>query len=214
MDECFEYFLENFGPQFEKVQPSSGGIEKFRGKLPDKLLEYWLDYGWGGFHNGLFWLVNPDDYVDLVTSWLDGRIIDSQDYYVIARTAFGKIFLWNKANGQTVTVSPLFSEIITRPPNKAVLAGDDATALEAFLAAKEPDSLDIEDEKEKKLFKRVLKKFGVLNSNEMYAFEPALAIGGMPKLENVVKVDIMVHLALLEQLSDVEIRHMDVSRHL
>lgn len=214
MDECFAYFLENFGPQFDKVQPSSDDIEKFRGKLPNKLLEYWVEHGWGAFHNGLFWLVNPDEYLDVVNSWIGERINDSENYYVIARTAFGKMFLWNKLSGQTVTISPLFSEITTRPPNKYVIAGDDTVPLESFLAAKDPNSLDIEDEKEKKLLKRVIKKLGVLNSSEMYAFEPALAIGGMPKLENVVKVDIFVHLILLEQLGEVDIRHMDVSRHI
>ncbi|USX11287.1 DUF1851 domain-containing protein [Oxalobacteraceae bacterium OTU3CAMAD1] len=215
MDECFEYFLENFGPQFNKVQPLPSDIKKFRGKLPDKLLEYWQDHNWGGFHNGLFWLVNPSDYTRVVDAWLSNTGIEGVDsYFAIARTAFGRVFLWNKSTGQTATISGLFSEIITTPPNRSVLAGDEVSAVEAFMATKEPDALDIEDEKEKKIFKRAVKKLGALRADEMYGFEPALVIGGAPKLDNLVKVKVIEHLILLQQFGKIEILHMDVSRHL
>ena len=215
MDECFEYFLGNFGPQFDRVRPSISDIEKFRPKLPAKLLEYWQDFGWGGFHDGLFWLVNPSEYTEVVSAWLGDTNIQGRDnYFAVARTAFGRLFLWNKSYGQAVTISPLLAEIITRPTNKSVLAGDDVSAVEAFLATKEPNSLDIEDEKEKKIFKRAVKKLGTLKSDEMYGFEPALVIGGTPKLENLTKVKIIEHLILLQQFGDVEVLHMDVSRHL
>jgi hypothetical protein len=215
MDECFKYFLENFGPQFNKVQPLPSDIEKFRGKLPDKLLEYWQDHGWGGFHSGLFWLVNPSDYTEVVDAWLSNNGIEGRDsYFAIARTAFGRVFLWNKSSGQTATISGLFSEIITTPPNRSVLAGDEVSAVEAFMATKEPDALDIEDEKEKKIFKRAVEKLGALKADEMYGFEPALVIGGAPKLDNLVKVKVIEHLILLQQFGEIEILHMDVSRHL
>ena len=214
MDECFEYFLENFGPQLHSVQPSTTDIKKFRGKLPDKLLEYWQDHGWGGFSDGLFWLVNPSDYTEIVDVWLDNtKVEDHQNYFAIARTAFGRLFLWNKLTGQTATISPLYAQVITTPPNRSVLAGDESSAVEAFLATKDPEALDIEDEKDKKLFKRALKKLGPVKADEMYGFEPALVIGGIPKLENLVKVKLIEHLILLHDFGDVEILHMDVSRH-
>lgn len=82
------------------------------------------------------------------------------------------------------------------------------------MATKEPDALDIEDEKEKKIFKRAVKKLGALRADEMYGFEPALVIGGAPKLDNLVKVKVIEHLILLQQFGKIEILHMDVSRHL
>ncbi|WP_209713648.1 T6SS immunity protein Tdi1 domain-containing protein [Duganella sp. 1411] len=48
-----------------------------------------------------------------------------------------------------------------------------------FLSKKKADRLDIEDVKEKNLFKRALKKLGPVAADEMYGFEPALCIGGM-----------------------------------
>lgn len=215
MDECYEMFLSELGPQFSKVQPSDIEIAKFEGHLPQKLLEYWRLYGWGGYCDGLFWLVNPEDYASVVQAWLQDTAIENKDdYLAIARTAFGRTFLWNKKTGQNVTIVPLDSQIITSPPNKTVLAGDDTIPLQSFLIGKKADRLDIEDVKEKKLFKRALKKLGPVAADEMYGFEPALCIGGMPVLENLRKVKIIEHLTLLEQLGEIEIMHLDVSRHL
>ncbi|USX11280.1 DUF1851 domain-containing protein [Oxalobacteraceae bacterium OTU3CAMAD1] len=215
MDEFYEMFLSELGPQFTKVQPSPQQIDRFSGRLPEQLLEYWKLYGWCGYYEGLFWLVNPDDYVSVVETWLESTQIENKsDYLAIARTAFGRIFLWNKEAGQTVTIVSLDSQIITSPPNKKVVAGDDTIPLQSFLIGKEPDRLDIEDVKEKKLFKRALKKLGPVAEDEMYGFEPALCIGGMPVLENIRKFKTIEHLILLERFGEIEIMHIDVGRHL
>ena len=59
MDEDFAGFLEHFGPPIQPraVPPSS--IERYRGKLPDQLLNDWSEQGWCGYADGLFWIVNP-----------------------------------------------------------------------------------------------------------------------------------------------------------
>jgi len=50
MDQFIETFLndEGFGPAFACKEVPAATAEKFRGKLPDKLLEYWQAYGWCG----------------------------------------------------------------------------------------------------------------------------------------------------------------------
>lgn len=90
--------------------------------------------------------------------------------------------------------------------------GNDTIALQSFFIGKDPKNLDIDDIKEKKLFQRALKKLGRLSQDEMYAFEPALCLGGLSILGNLRKVKIIPHLFLLEQLSEIEIMHLDVSR--
>ncbi|KLU98494.1 glutamyl-tRNA amidotransferase, partial [Photobacterium aquae] len=49
LDEDFEYFLQKFGYPFATVDCRPEIVEKFRGKLPDRLLEYWQEYGFCGF---------------------------------------------------------------------------------------------------------------------------------------------------------------------
>lgn len=215
MDEYYEMFLSELGPAHDMLQPTNSQIKEFEGKLPQQLIEYWRLYGWSGFHNGLFWIVNPEEYVTAVDVWLENTSIENKrEYYAIARTAFGRVFLWNKNTGQNVTLVPLNSQIITSPANKNVQSGDDTIALRSFLIGKDSKNLDIEDVKEKKLFQRALKKLGRLKPDEMYGFEPALCLGGLPILDNLRKVKIIAHLVLLEQLGEVEIMHLDVTRHL
>jgi hypothetical protein len=65
-----------------------------------------------------------------------------------------------------------------------------------------------------KVLKKALKKLGPLHPDEMYGFEPALAVGGTSKIENLVKVKMIEHLILLSQLTEIELVHIDVRRPL
>jgi hypothetical protein len=51
------------------------------------------------------------------------------------------------------------------------------------------------------LFRRARRKLGLLKSDEMYGFVPALMLGGSEELENLEKVKIIEHLIFLSQLS-------------
>ena len=75
-------------------------IEKFRGKLPDKLLEYCQEYGWCGYAKGLLWTVDPGEWEDTLEDWIgDTPFMEKDAYYVIARSAFGKLVLWGTNTG-------------------------------------------------------------------------------------------------------------------
>jgi len=64
------------------------------------------------------------------------------------------------------------------------------------------NSLDEKDVDEKLLFERACKKLGPLEFNEMYAFVPALALGGTNKLEKLKKVKVIEHLNFLADLGE------------
>ncbi len=51
--EAMEIFAENLGEptHFRPVQADE--VERYRGVLPDKLLEYWQEFGWSGFADPL-----------------------------------------------------------------------------------------------------------------------------------------------------------------
>jgi len=68
------------------------------------------------------------------------------------------------------------------------------------MSSKEKRFIDIKDYKNKPLFERAVKKYGELNKNEMFGFEPALILGGEAKLENVRKLPIISHLQFLASL--------------
>ena len=201
MDENFEIFYqdEGFGPSIFSEKVSEETIKKYQGKLPNQLLEYWKAYGFSGWGNGLFWLVNPEDYQDVLDAWLEHvELPPHEEYFVIARTAFGDLNVWGTIHGQCFTISPLMNQIF---PSMEVMEKDEGDLLiRIFMSSKEKRFIDIKDYKNKPLFDRAVKKYGELNKNEMLGFEPALILGGEAKLENVRKLPIISHLQFLASL--------------
>jgi hypothetical protein len=90
------------------VPPSS--IDRYNGKLPALLLAYWKEHGWCGFGEGIFWLVNPQEYEGVVSSWIEGTLLEHRDtYHLIARSAFGDLYLWGENSGFSVKITSLLS---------------------------------------------------------------------------------------------------------
>ncbi|WP_394392902.1 GAD-like domain-containing protein [Shewanella woodyi] len=99
MNEFFDDFYNyaDFGPAVKSKQPTAEELEFFEDKLPTRLLEYWQEYGFCGWGEGLLWVVNPADYADILTTWLSDTPFENADnYYVIARSAFGELIVWGK----------------------------------------------------------------------------------------------------------------------
>ncbi|MCG6035764.1 DUF1851 domain-containing protein [Acinetobacter baumannii] len=201
MDENFEIFYqdEGFGPPIYSETVSEEIIKKYQGKLPNQLLEYWKAYGFSGWGNGLFWFVNPEDYQDVLDAWLEHvELPPHEEYFVIARTAFGDLSVWGTIHGQCFTISPLMNQIF---PSMEIMGKDEGDLLiRIFMSSKEKRFINIKDYKNKPLFDRAVKKYGELNKNEMFGFEPALILGGEAKLENVRKLPIISHLQFLASL--------------
>jgi hypothetical protein len=74
LDGKFEWFLEKFGKPQKNLPVNDEQLNRYRGQLPERLLEYWQEYGFCCFKDGLFWIVNPDDYQDTMEAWLSKRL--------------------------------------------------------------------------------------------------------------------------------------------
>jgi len=112
MDESFDLFLhdEGFASAFGCRPVSEETFNKYRGKLPDKLLEYWREFGFCGCGEGRLWMVDPAAFEDVVEAWLeDTPLAGSDHYHVFARTAFGELFLWGEKGGQTLRYPPIIA---------------------------------------------------------------------------------------------------------
>ena len=205
MDESFAYFHndEGFGPAIQTQAVAPQKIEKFRGRLPDQLLSYWQQYGWSGYGKGLFWFVDPDEYEPALEAWIGDMPFMEQDaYYVIARSAFGELFLWGTKSGQSLDVKSSWGMIFPRDNSERVAQGKADQLVESFIVSMDKKRLEQKDALDKPLFDRALKTLGPLAADEMYAFEPALAIGGKAELKNLRKVKTVEHLVMLAQLGE------------
>lgn len=200
--EHFDLFISEFGEATHAMPADPAVIEFYRGRLPDLLLDVWLREGWNGYANGLLWTVNPRDYEGLLEDWLRGTHYPQIDrYHVLARTAFGKLFLWGERNNQTMTLNAATGIITALEKNMVKPEKNLADAVNVFFAAKDKEGCDLKDINKVYLFERALAKYGPLGPNEIYGLEPALVTGGRMQLESLRRVNLFVHLSLLRELA-------------
>ncbi|WP_268800130.1 GAD-like domain-containing protein [Pseudomonas huanghezhanensis] len=198
MDKVFARFLEKFGSPVDREEVPASSLERYRGKLPNQLLEYWAEHGWCGYGNGIFWLVNPQEYEGVVASWIEGTKLEERDtYHLIARGAFGDLYLWGEKTGFSLKITSVFSRCVIH--DFEITSEEMDRELQGFIVSRNVDSNDVED-----LFNPTRRKLGTLRHDEMYGFVPALMLGGEPTLDQVEKVKAVEHLILLSQLSELE----------
>lgn len=205
MDDNFKYFYETngFGPAQSLEPVAETTFQKYRGKLPDQLLEYWREYGFCSFGAGLLWTVDPAPYAPLVDLWLqDTGLLSKDQYFVIGRSAFGKLFLWGTASGQSLKIDSAWGMMFPRDQRAKVAAGKADFLAQRFFGGFERADLDQEDDRGTPLFQRALSTLGQLRAGEMYGFEPALALGGRPDSKNLRKVQAIPHLTILAGLGE------------
>jgi hypothetical protein len=208
MDRFMENFLafEGFGPPVNGRDVPPEKIEKFRGKLPDKLLEYWKEYGWCGYAKGLLWTVDPDEWEDELEAWIgDTPFMERDAFYVIARTAFGELILWGKSYGQSLKVAPAFGAAYPAFNIERHQKNGPDLALQLFFSSSSPELFDIDDEQGNPMFEQALKRLGPLDHSTMYGFVPAIAVGGPVRLANLQKLDAHVHLDILSQMTELTV---------
>jgi hypothetical protein len=207
VDKHLEAFLEEFGEPTERIAASSDVIDRYRGKLPAKLLDYWRELGFSGFKNGLLWITNPDDFEDDLEAWLgDTPVVEEDAYYVIARSGFGDLYLWGTKNGHKYVVNPVNGWILKEDGDRAEIGakGDEAPLKRLFVVLT-TEYCDLKGDDKKPLFERAVAKLGPLTSDEVFAFEPALVAGGSRKLDHLAKRNVHVHLNILAQFGQREV---------
>ncbi len=205
-DEYFTEFLkgEGFAPALACTPVDQATLTRYKGILPDRLLGYWKEFGFCGYGEGRFWLVNPTDYEEQVELWLkDTPLWGRENYYVIARTAFGDLYVWGDRCANTIDITPYEHSILPNDlPKKPITQEQKERYLGTFISGRDKEVTDAYDKDDKLLFKKALKKLGTLEPDEMYAFVPALALGGIADIKNVQKVKLQEHLSFLAQLEE------------
>jgi len=182
-------------------------IESYRGILPDELLMYWEKDGWCSYNKGLFWLVNPTEYDEVMHDYLAFTPLkDRKNLYVVARSAFGKLYVWEKGKGDVIDISLInnSSMLNASKDRQNLSAEEDDFEMNRFIGTSAPEDLEEDDASGKPLFERALKKFGRLQSNEMYGYKLNPALGGKDSITNLDKLDLFIYADIQLQLDEPE----------
>ncbi|MFK1554719.1 GAD-like domain-containing protein [Pseudomonas aeruginosa] len=198
-DSSFSLFIESIGEANSRTEISDSTITAWSNKLPPVLLEIWRQEGWACYGNGRFWTVDPAEYEHIKDAWLEGTPLAALDtFHVIARSAFGDLYLCGEKTGASTTIISLHNEILAqknRLKTKSLEAQN--TSIQALFGVSDPEDFDYQDPSGKLLFERAVKKYGPLAPDEMYGFEPALVLGGSPTLESLRRLKLDPHLLIL-----------------
>ncbi|MER2498913.1 GAD-like domain-containing protein [Vibrio neptunius] len=208
-DEDFEMFLEEFGEPTTYVQAIDQHIEAYRGILPDQLLEYWQMVGFSGFKDGLFWITNPAEFEDVLESFLKGtEFADYDNYHVIARNAYGDLYLWGERTGESLEILPALNWIIIGEGDENQISqGSENAVIERFFGFQEVDDVDMDTESIP-LFPSVLKTYGPVGKDEVMVFTPYLFMGGEKSVDAMAKENLQVFLHIMADLGGAEIIDM------
>jgi hypothetical protein len=200
IDDDFQFFLGNFEPQVSRREVPVSSIEKYRNHLPEQLLKYWECFGWSGYADGLFWIVNPQEYEPVLSAWLEGSWFEDKDaFYVIARSAFGELYVWGERFGFSIVIFSPESYAIPQHEFQAIPESVNFD-LRCFFSAQSRDANDFDG-----LFAKAYQRLGPLAVDELYGFVPALALGGGIEAKNVQKVSAVEHLIFLAEIEDLKI---------
>jgi len=212
VDKYLAAFIDEFGQTTSPHSAAPDVLEKFGGRLPSRLLEYWKELGFSGFSDGMFWITNPDDYESAIEEWIgDTPIMEEDAYYVIGRSGFGDLYLWGEKNGHKYTINPANGWILQRGEGREsqIDEGGADKAISVFFSVNDKFLCDVQGTTASSdrgpLFSHAVAKFGPLAHDEVFAFEPAPVLGGSERLDRIAKRNIHVYLSLLAQASEREI---------
>lgn len=209
IDDSFECLIEEIGTPDFSTPATPEVIEKYRGLLPDRLLEYWAEFGFCRFVKGLFWIVNPENYEHIKNDWLPDNIVDKSQCYVIARNAFADLYVWSKTHGHIFTIESIDGRLYKEEGDKYWLKdGNETKAIQIFFGLKDKNNLDRKDydfDPEISIFDYAVEHYGPLAEDEMFTFEPALFLSGEQSCQNVRKVNLFIQLDILSNLAPKEV---------
>jgi hypothetical protein len=158
-------------------------IKKYESILPEFLINEWKERGFSSYLNGLLITTNPEDYYEIMKGWAS----EPENCHVVMRTAFGSLYYFKEDEYHYISVIHNLSSNLKKRLDFII---------KYILNNKESQKNILH----KDIYDKVYKRLGAPNYNEVYAFVPAIAIGGDYNPDNVKKVKLKEHLAFLQQL--------------
>jgi hypothetical protein len=177
----FELFVEDYGCTKYADVPTHL-FNQYAGVLPDYMLAIWQRYGFTHHANGFFWIVNPNDYTELL-DFLFGK---DHGMTVFGRTTFGQMQAIRN-DGKKFSISA--------QTGRAGSVGE--SPIEYTFSAL------ILDDRDPRYTDHIaaLKKLGLPSVEEIYGYVPALALGGAGTLEETQIVGMHEYLLMVAELA-------------
>jgi hypothetical protein len=193
-----------YGPPQQARKADPAYAETWRGRVPDWLIRFWVDYGWGSWRDGAFWICDPALLEPVRDAVLEGDpLIDPARAVLFAYTAFGDVLGFHPEIMSFDINWHVFDAV---GYNDRQMRSDPKTGAPLSMAAlfggafSTMNSSPMDDENGDALLPQAIERLGRLEPGEIYGFFPALKMGGENRVENLKRVPIVEHCLFLSQL--------------
>lgn len=200
-----ESVMKVTGPLTDVHAVNEDILQAWTGTLPDILIDFWRNHGLGTLQKGMVRLCLPGDFDGLLSQiFHEDKDFSHKDCHVLSYSQFGHLTLWSERHwiGRVDLLTARVSATGLSDPSKKRNAN---ASIVAYVLGQMPDSLEVFDDDDKKLFKRAVKKLGLPKAGEAFGFAPALAMGGTPNLANIKTVPALEHFLFLAQLQQFQL---------
>ena len=206
MDEFVKLLQEHGKPQ-QRTAVGHDEADRYRGRVPDALIRFWLDHGRGCYNDGKDWLCDPAPFIPLVEAVFEGDPeFHPNDFVAIRRSAFSDLTLWSRKLAGPVTVSFNLGEVSAFGAESWIdkktgqRHSTDFIVGALFYRAKLVAAWVTEDDED--MLPLAIERCGLLKADEVYGFFPALQIGGTNDVANLRRVKVVEHLLFLAAVTD------------
>lgn len=174
--EKFNKFIETYAPSQDLQKPTREMLDLYTDKLPKELLDFWQEYGFGNYGDGIIKVVDPSEYAESLYTWLGGK---KPNYHPIMVTGFGDLFYYRKLTPTDDDVCLV--NIHYRKTQVCTYSFNDF--FEDYLT--DPKMMD--KILRRPLFEEATQKLGKLSADEIFYFAPSISMGGGEAVKYVDK---------------------------
>ncbi|WP_194852707.1 GAD-like domain-containing protein [Nocardia sp. SYP-A9097] len=204
MSSFIDEISDFWGAPYKSIPIPAERYEKYRGIVPDLLLEVWRNFGFSGFQDGAVWLCDPDAWQPIVDAWTANLSLATgpDEWLAVTRTAFGHMTLWGRRTGMSLHIVPYRGWIVFDDCSAEMGTGEDRDIqVQAALWTMSSEYAEVIGDDEKPLFPRLLKDLGPIDADTVYGFVPAPALGGamIPRAAEIL--DANSYLQLLNEVT-------------
>jgi hypothetical protein len=183
----FERFIEERGQVKIFDPPTTALIEKYKERLPEYMIQVWKTFGFGSYADGLFFITSPEPFEKILEIYF-GK---DHSHTVICRSSFGDLMIWDNEQPSIISLDSSMG--------RGSRMADDGNINGFFKYTMDNDRIYKIHNYD--LHLKAIEKFGQLEEDQVFAFVPALALGGAEKLENIKVSQLREYLAIIAELA-------------
>lgn len=199
-EDWYDDLINEYAPPTYRKFPTQEQIAYWRGRVPDLLLRWWTEQGWGSLSDGKYWVCDPEQLRPVIEEVFAG----DPDYHPDDLIPFGYNALGvidvAMGQGRSMTVDLGFGTVTWRGPQPEFPESEFSGVYYSGIATG-AHLLDWKDENGIQIFPWALEHLGPLEPYQIYGFVPAYSVTGDYPVKNLQKLPVVEHLVTLASLS-------------